>query len=383
MYQSDTYLDTRNLREGENERELITNTKMEGGAYPWRRQKLNIAPAVSYKNLNKPLLAPKNQQWYHDSQKNEWSLVAASSSSYSRAAASRNVVVSVARKVTTNELASTTTTADIVVADAVTIQEDGDDLLVEEAQTTTIEKEEEEIEDDITGNSPYLNHYIKPTDTFQGICIKYKVKALELRRANGGLLTGLNIYLVPTYPVLRIPKNEYNSMMIMKKKQTNNSIKKTTATPPIDVTTITTVEAVVIGNDNDYDAITSEKEEVIVDAGTATTTSTTCDEEEEHYPNQYQELTQNDVINILIEECAPMYVSHDEAYSSLNRTEWNFVTALEAIKIKCIRKRCPGLFPTEAKAYLMLNGWNLHAALRDAQNAATTDECDDAQYVFE
>lgn len=353
---------------------------MEGGAYPWRRQKLNIAPVVSYKNLNKPLLAPKNQQWYHDSQKNEWSLVAASSSSsYSRAAASRNVVVSVARKVTTNELASTTTTADIVVADAVTIQEDGDDLLVEEAQTTTIEKEEEEIEDDITSNA-YLNHRIKPTDTFQGICIKYKVKALELRRANGGLLTGLNIYLVPTYPVLRIPKNEYNIMMMMKKKQTNNSIKKTTAIPPIDVTTITTVEAVVIGNGKDYDAITSEKEEVIVDAGTATTT---CDEEEEHFQNQYQELTQNDVINILIEECAPMYVSHDEAYSSLNRTEWNFVTALEAIKIKCVRKRCPSLFRTEAKAYLMLNDWNLHAALRDAQNAATTDECDDAQYVFE
>ena len=361
---------------------------MEGGAYPWRRQKLNIAPAVSYKNLNKPLLAPKNQQWYHDSQKNEWSLVAASSSSssYSRAAASRNVVVSVARKVTTNELASTTTTADIVVADAVTIQEDGDDLLVEEAQTTSIEKEEEEeIEDNITTNSPYLNHKIKPTDTFQGICIKYKVKALELRRANGGLLTGLNIYLVPTYPVLRIPKNEYNIMMMKKKKQTNNSIKKTTAIPPIDIATITTVEAVVIGNDKDYDAITSEKEEVIVDAGTATTTATTttCDEEEEHVSNQYQELTQNDVINILIEECAPMYVSHDEAYSSLNRTEWNFVTALEAIKIECIRKRCPSLFRTEAKAYLMLNDWNLHAALRDAQNAATTDECDDAQYVFE
>lgn len=46
-------------------------------------------------------------------------------------------------------------------------------------------------------------HYVQDSDTFQGICLKYKVTPLELRRANGGF-TGENLRLAPN--PLTIPK---------------------------------------------------------------------------------------------------------------------------------------------------------------------------------
>jgi hypothetical protein len=53
------------------------------------------------------------------------------------------------------------------------------------------------------GDNPSLWHQVQPTDTFQGICLKYKVTPTQLRQANGGF-SGTNLFLAPN--PLRIPK---------------------------------------------------------------------------------------------------------------------------------------------------------------------------------
>jgi len=136
----------------------------EGATLPWKVQKLNLAPSLSYKSIHKPLRAPKGRRWNFDPVHKEWSLVAAEKQSSSGT----------------------------IIVDAVVIVED-------EGGTATTE----EINTDPL--SPFVEHYISPSDTFQGICLRYKIKPLELRRANGGF-SGENLSLVPN--PLKIPRKD-------------------------------------------------------------------------------------------------------------------------------------------------------------------------------
>jgi len=108
----------------------------EGGTLLWKVQNLNVAPSLSYKNIQKPLKAPRGKAWHFDSARNEWSIVDAA----------------------------------------------------------PVPKGE---------NVNCMEHHIMPSDTFQGICLKYKVTPMELRRANGGF-TGENLSLAPN--PLKIPQ---------------------------------------------------------------------------------------------------------------------------------------------------------------------------------
>uniref|UniRef100_A0A7S3L5H9 LysM domain-containing protein n=1 Tax=Amphora coffeiformis TaxID=265554 RepID=A0A7S3L5H9_9STRA len=58
----------------------------------------------------------------------------------------------------------------------------------------------------------YQPHVVLPDDTWQGICLRYKITPLQLRRANGGF-SGTQLTLAP--PVLKIPvtqpKNNNNT----------------------------------------------------------------------------------------------------------------------------------------------------------------------------
>lgn len=124
---------------------------------PWKIQKLNLAPSLSYDCIYKPLKAPKGKRWNFDPIHKEWSLVA-----------------------TEKHPPSSSIIVDAVV---ITGGKDGNDAVA------TIKKNNDTL-------SPFVMHYITPSDTFQGICLRYKVTPLELRRANGGF-TGENLNLVP------------------------------------------------------------------------------------------------------------------------------------------------------------------------------------------
>jgi LysM repeat protein len=123
----------------------------EGGLYPWKVQKIDThrGPATNYRGVNRPLPPPpKNMVWVRDEKTREWSLV--------------------------------TTEADAVI-------------------------DAEVIDDyDKESTDPFMEHIIKPTDTFEGVCLRYKVTPTELRQANR--FSGTNLNLAPN--PLRIPKKD-------------------------------------------------------------------------------------------------------------------------------------------------------------------------------
>jgi len=143
----------------------------EGGTLPWKIQKLNLAPSLSYDSIHKPLRAPKGKRWNFDPLHKEWSLVAAEKKSSSAA----------------------------IFVDAVVITEDETRNKKDEAAAATAKK----INSDPL--SPFVEHHISSSDTFQGICLRYKITPLKLRRANGGF-TGDNLGLVPN--PLKIPRTD-------------------------------------------------------------------------------------------------------------------------------------------------------------------------------
>lgn len=65
--------------------------------------------------------------------------------------------------------------------------------------------EEDIFAEEITQHKEFLKHEIKTSDTFTGICLRYKISPAELRKANGGF-SGTNLFLAPN--PLKIPKRE-------------------------------------------------------------------------------------------------------------------------------------------------------------------------------
>eukprot|EP00339_Tiarina_fusa_P019389 CAMPEP_0117031322 /NCGR_PEP_ID=MMETSP0472-20121206/22528_1 /TAXON_ID=693140 ORGANISM="Tiarina fusus, Strain LIS" /NCGR_SAMPLE_ID=MMETSP0472 /ASSEMBLY_ACC=CAM_ASM_000603 /LENGTH=182 /DNA_ID=CAMNT_0004739627 /DNA_START=95 /DNA_END=643 /DNA_ORIENTATION=+ len=119
----------------------------EGGFLQWKRQEIDESrgPAASYSNLKKPLPGPPvNMHWVLDTITREWRL----------------------------EHIMETPESDVVA--------------------TPVDEQDDEI----------IEHKVLPSDTFQGICLRYKITPTELRQANGGF-SGTNLHLAPN--PLRIP----------------------------------------------------------------------------------------------------------------------------------------------------------------------------------
>jgi hypothetical protein len=143
----------------------------EGGLFPWKRQVIDEhrGPAASYKGLGGPLPPPpKNMIWTHDPKTRDWRLVEQR--------------------------------ADVTAVEAIVL--DGDVPL------------------------DYTEHKIETSDTFQGICLRYKITPTELRRANCFSGTNLSLARNP----LRIPLNNAHA-------HTTGAIPTATAVPvhPYDV----------------------------------------------------------------------------------------------------------------------------------------------------
>mmetsp|Transcript_14583 Transcript_14583/g.40529 ORF Transcript_14583/g.40529 Transcript_14583/m.40529 type:complete len:184 (+) Transcript_14583:409-960(+) len=131
----------------------------EGGILPWKVQKLKLVPTLSYDSIHKPLKAPKGRRWNYDALNKEWSLIAAEEP---EAKSPTGVAVN----------------AVVVDNDAV---------------------------------SSFFEHHITSSDTFQGICLRYKIKPRKLRAANGGF-TGENLQLCPS--PLKIPRPEPTATVV-------------------------------------------------------------------------------------------------------------------------------------------------------------------------
>jgi hypothetical protein len=161
----------------------------EGGVFPWKVQKIELPKygryaSVSYADLSRPLPdPPEGRTWARDASTREWKLiplVLASASAHP---------VAVAR----------------VQGDA-DVDPDADGSLIT-AVPVIIEAAAAPVDEDRGAPSGSRYHEVLPTDTFQGICLRYKVTPTELRRANT-MVTASDLKLAPE--MLVIPSNEKN-----------------------------------------------------------------------------------------------------------------------------------------------------------------------------
>jgi len=146
----------------------------EGGIYPWKLQKIKqpnngLPGTCRFADLSKPLPdPPKGLTWVQDESTKEWKLIPM-------------VTATVAASDANNE----STAIAVAVEQAVPIHPN---------KTTSYAA---------TG---IQYHKVLPTDTFQGICLRYKVTPMELRRTNK--MMGSNLKLAPENLV--IPCNGKN-----------------------------------------------------------------------------------------------------------------------------------------------------------------------------
>jgi hypothetical protein len=122
----------------------------EGGLFAWKRQRIDVhrGPAGEYVNLHKPLPdPPKGMYWVQDETTKEWSL-----------------------------------------------EKQKDEYVVAE------------VVHDQNGDVPaFIEHAVLNTDTFAGICMRYRITPTELRQTNGGF-SGTNLFLAPN--PLKIPNTK-------------------------------------------------------------------------------------------------------------------------------------------------------------------------------
>lgn len=155
--------------------------------YPWNRQKIRqpkhgVSATCNFAELAKPLPSPPpGMMWIQDVASKEWSLVPVATAT----AEAISVDNSAAAEVPTNS-------GDIVCAVPISIQ----------SATPLLNRSN----DNETNTSGVLYHDVSETDTFQGICLRYKITPTELRRANN--MMGTNLKLAPSK--LIIPTNEKN-----------------------------------------------------------------------------------------------------------------------------------------------------------------------------
>eukprot|EP01083_Nonionella_stella_P091684 256375_1 len=127
----------------------------EGGIYPWKRQNLNVAKAADYSNLQNPLpKPPPGSAWYRDPSTREWKVIS-------------------------------TENVDVGAPAIVAVNDKAESLL--------------------PGDSDYLSHHVQPTDTLQGICLKYHVTPTEIRQSNR--FSGSNLALAPDSLMIPLKRN--------------------------------------------------------------------------------------------------------------------------------------------------------------------------------
>lgn len=220
-------------------------TMSEGGIYPWKVQRIqypkNGGRPGNDNNLSRPLPdPPKDQIWVQDADTREWKLVPL-------------VVATVAHDAEDDEEEEEMNGAD--AAAVVAMPGGGSDVHDENATaestmavanhgtTTTaipipLPTVELAISIDNTRRRSYNNnnanetsligsdgiryHVVQPTDTFQGICLRYKLTPMELRRANNMVLMESNNHLA-LHTKLVIPMRSKTSTTITQSSSSSSS----------------------------------------------------------------------------------------------------------------------------------------------------------------
>ncbi len=169
--------------------ELTLSRHGEEMNYPWNRQKIRqpkngVSAECNFSQLSKPLPPPPNgMMWIQDATNKEWTLISVTTATAEALTVDNNAVVEDNPETVANS------GGDIVCAVPIAVQ-----------SATPLQNQ------NTSAKNGVLYHEVTETDTFQGICLRYKVTPVELRRANK--MMGTNLKLAPSKLV--IPCNESN-----------------------------------------------------------------------------------------------------------------------------------------------------------------------------
>eukprot|EP00538_Stauroneis_constricta_P000084 CAMPEP_0119545470 /NCGR_PEP_ID=MMETSP1352-20130426/217_1 /TAXON_ID=265584 /ORGANISM="Stauroneis constricta, Strain CCMP1120" /LENGTH=230 /DNA_ID=CAMNT_0007590019 /DNA_START=177 /DNA_END=869 /DNA_ORIENTATION=- len=173
-------------------------TSIRGGFCAWRRQRLDQHRGLptDYADIRQATELPRGWFWVNNrTSSNDWYAVREADD------ASVSVVVNPRGHdgSSTSNTVATATTGSIPCASAVIVREVSEDSSVEPRTTTTSNSNSKSSND----LECYTEHHITKDDTFMGICLRYHVSAMELRRANGLLSNCKTLSLAPN--PLKIP----------------------------------------------------------------------------------------------------------------------------------------------------------------------------------
>jgi len=179
----------------------------EGGQYPWNRQVIDRhrGPACSYEEIRKSLpRPPAGQLWVQDLKTKEWTLEAGSV-----VACPTNDDNNNCNQATNNPPSSLPKPPKgkrwVQVMEnekceyAATQNNNNNEWHLVDCDD---EKEDKECTEGQQEQRKFLEHKVCPSDTFQGLCLRYKITPTELRQSNRGF-SGTNLLLAPD--PLRIP----------------------------------------------------------------------------------------------------------------------------------------------------------------------------------
>lgn len=153
----------------------------DGGVFPWKRQKIVAPPVADYGSLSKPLPEPpEGSAWRRDPETREWQLVAQQNRQCSSTGGgSTNTSITSSNKNNSSKRGANKN----YLNDA------------ESSADSTVE---------------YVEHTVLPTDTLQGICLKYKISSRALKRANGNF-SGSYLLLAPEKLFIPVSKQALES----------------------------------------------------------------------------------------------------------------------------------------------------------------------------
>jgi hypothetical protein len=163
----------------------------EGGTFPWKRQVIDQSrgPAGSYRAVHQSLPdLPAGVAWQQNPTTREWTLVRTDQQQERDKQQYR-----LERTMAWNP--HTGREQPIVKPVLKTVQDVVEVVALEDTDTTRTTLDEDAPPVPVLGQD-YVVHTVLPSDTFSGICLRYKVKPVTLRRVNQ--FSGTNLALAPS-----------------------------------------------------------------------------------------------------------------------------------------------------------------------------------------
>ena len=157
----------------------------EGGQLPWKVQQIDESrgPPCDYSDIQKPLSTPNGAKWLKGKD-GHWSLVRDDTEDKSKR--KYKLAVGEVWHVRGNRPAPTLVPIPL---------EKNESAVAKDASGEHAEKDGQEEHPTAVEGTHYLIHTVVSSDTFSGLCLRYRIKPHELRRVNH--FSGSNLRLAP------------------------------------------------------------------------------------------------------------------------------------------------------------------------------------------